>query len=61
VVNLFVILYEEPTLRRQFGPAYSQYAGAVGRWIPRVRPYRGPQGRADALPAPDGRRTGGQV
>ena len=61
VVNLFVILYEEPTLRRQFGPAYDHYAGAVGRWIPRVRAYRGTQGRAGALPGPDGRRSGGQV
>jgi protein-S-isoprenylcysteine O-methyltransferase Ste14 len=59
--NLFVILYEEPTLRRQFGPAYEHYTGAVGRWIPRVRPYRGPQDRADQLPGPDGRRAGGEV
>lgn len=60
-VNLFVILYEEPTLRRQFGPAYEHYTSAVGRWIPRVRAYRGPQGRPDPPPGSDGRRSGEQV
>lgn len=59
VVNLFVILYEEPTLRRQFGPTYEHYTRAVGRWIPRVRAYQGPRGDLD--PRPDGRRAGGQV
>lgn len=34
VVNLFVILYEEPTLRRQFGESYEQYCQSVNRWIP---------------------------
>lgn len=33
-VNLFVIGYEEPTLRRQFGASYERYTEAVGRWIP---------------------------
>ena len=33
-VNAFVIGYEEPTLRRQFGGAYEDYARRVGRWIP---------------------------
>ena len=36
-VNLFVISYEEPTLRRRFGPAYDRYRGTVGRWLPRLR------------------------
>jgi protein-S-isoprenylcysteine O-methyltransferase Ste14 len=35
--NLFVIGYEEPTLRREFGAAYDEYTRRVGRWIPRVR------------------------
>ena len=39
-VNLFVIAYEEPTLRRQFGRSYDQYSRAVGRWIPSLR-WRG--------------------
>ncbi len=37
VVNLFVIGYEEPTLRRQFGTSYERYAKTVGRWIPTFR------------------------
>ena len=35
--NLFVLLYEEPTLRRKFGDAYERYCRAVPRWIPRLR------------------------
>lgn len=37
VVNLFVMGYEEPNLRRRFGENYERYAGEVGRWLPRVR------------------------
>lgn len=33
--HLFVTLYEEPTLRRIFGPAYEEYLRHVPRWIPR--------------------------
>jgi len=33
--NLFVLLYEEPALRRKFGDTYRQYCGLVPRWIPR--------------------------
>jgi protein-S-isoprenylcysteine O-methyltransferase Ste14 len=36
-VNLFVIGYEEPTLRRQFGASYEAYTHQVRRWIPRLR------------------------
>ncbi len=36
-VNLFVIGYEEPTLRRRFGASYERYSQTVGRWIPRLR------------------------
>jgi protein-S-isoprenylcysteine O-methyltransferase Ste14 len=39
-VNLFVLGYEEPALRRQFGNAYEQYAAAVGRWWPRLHPWQ---------------------
>ena len=35
-VNLFIIGYEEPTLRRQFGASYEQYTKTVRRWIPRL-------------------------
>lgn len=34
-VNLFVIGYEEPTLRRLFGSPYDEYTAHVGRWVPR--------------------------
>jgi len=33
--NLFVMLYEEPALRRRFGGSYDRYLRQVGRWIPR--------------------------
>jgi protein-S-isoprenylcysteine O-methyltransferase Ste14 len=35
LVNVFVIAYEEPALRRHFGASYDDYARAVGRWVPR--------------------------
>ena len=38
-VNLFVVLYEEPTLRSKFGPAYEEYCRNVSRWWPRLRPW----------------------
>jgi len=38
--NLFVIGYEEPTLREQFGAAYDRYKKEVGRWLPRLRSVR---------------------
>jgi protein-S-isoprenylcysteine O-methyltransferase Ste14 len=34
--NLFVMLYEEPALRRRFGDSYERYTRSVGRWLPRV-------------------------
>ena len=36
-MHLFVVLYEEPTLRRKFGESYRAYCASVPRWIPRVR------------------------
>jgi protein-S-isoprenylcysteine O-methyltransferase Ste14 len=35
-VHLFVVLYEEPTLQRQFGESYARYRHSVPRWISRV-------------------------
>ena len=40
IVNLFVMGYEEPTLRGQFGDQYELYTRNVGRWIPRLTPWR---------------------
>ena len=34
--NIFVVAYEEPALRRQFGPAYEEYTRRVPRWLPRI-------------------------
>jgi protein-S-isoprenylcysteine O-methyltransferase Ste14 len=35
--HLFVVFYEEPTLRRQFGESYEEYRRRVPRWIPKLR------------------------
>jgi protein-S-isoprenylcysteine O-methyltransferase Ste14 len=32
--NLFVMGYEEPTLRHEFGAEYDEYCREVGRWVP---------------------------
>ena len=32
--HLFVVYYEEPKLRRQFGLEYDEYCQTVSRWIP---------------------------
>ena len=32
--HLFVVLYEEPRLARQFGESYERYCRAVHRWTP---------------------------
>ena len=37
IVHVFVIGYEEPTLRRRFGKTYVEYLRTVPRWIPRSR------------------------
>jgi protein-S-isoprenylcysteine O-methyltransferase Ste14 len=34
--HVFVMLYEEPTLRRTFGEEYEAYCRQVGRWWPRA-------------------------
>lgn len=34
VFHLWVISYEEPTLRRKFGGSYEKYCSKVSRWIP---------------------------
>jgi protein-S-isoprenylcysteine O-methyltransferase Ste14 len=39
-VHLFVVAYEEPTLLSQFGQEYETYRANVGRWVPRLTPWR---------------------
>ena len=34
-VHLFVVFYEEPSLRRRFGESYETYLRTVPRWLPR--------------------------
>jgi protein-S-isoprenylcysteine O-methyltransferase Ste14 len=48
--HLFVVAYEEPTLRRQFGADYETYRRDVPRWLPRRRVSGGgaDSGRVDA-------------
>jgi len=36
IAHLFVVLYEEPTLHRQFGASYDAYRRSVPRWIPKL-------------------------
>jgi protein-S-isoprenylcysteine O-methyltransferase Ste14 len=35
ITHLFVLVYEEPTLRRLFGKDYEAYCARVRRWRPR--------------------------
>ena len=41
-VHLFVLTYEEPTLRRSYGEQYERYCANVRRWIPRLTPFTPP-------------------
>lgn len=36
--HVFVLLYEEPTLRETYGAEYDAFCAAVPRWIPRLGP-----------------------
>lgn len=44
LANLFIVFYEEPSLRRRFGKSYESYSRAVGRWVPRFAATR-PEGK----------------
>jgi protein-S-isoprenylcysteine O-methyltransferase Ste14 len=46
--HVFVLVYEEPALRRKFGAEYEAFCAAVPRWMPRVTPWR-PAERRSAL------------
>ncbi|PYX12088.1 MAG: isoprenylcysteine carboxyl methyltransferase [Acidobacteria bacterium] len=39
--HVFIVGYEEPTLRRSFGTEYEAFRRNVPRWIPRLSPWRG--------------------
>lgn len=36
LAHLFVLVYEEPALKAQFGESYSDYKRSVNRWLPPV-------------------------
>ena len=40
VAHLFVLAYEESTLRKTFGAEYESFRANVPRWIPRLTPWR---------------------
>ncbi len=42
-VQLFVVFYEEPILRRKFGAEYEEYCRNVARWRPRLRGWDQPE------------------
>lgn len=37
-MHLFVVFYEEATLRKKFGASYEEYCRRVPRWIPKLKP-----------------------
>jgi protein-S-isoprenylcysteine O-methyltransferase Ste14 len=37
--HLFVLAYEEPTLRKKYGDEYKVFCSNVPRWIPRLSPW----------------------
>src|SRR6266566_4090082 len=48
-VHLFVLGYEEPTLRRMFAAEYEEYCRNVPRWLPRVRPWERARKNLDGM------------
>lgn len=42
--HVFIVGYEEPTLRISFGSEYEAFRRNVPRWIPRLSPWRGGDG-----------------
>jgi len=36
ILHVFVVTYEEPSLRRRFGAAYDRYVQSIPRWIPHL-------------------------
>jgi len=41
-IHLFVVFYEEPTLRGKFGAQYEEYCHNVRRWWPRLQGWNQP-------------------
>jgi protein-S-isoprenylcysteine O-methyltransferase Ste14 len=49
VTHLFVVGYEEPTLRRTYGVEFEFFCKNVSRWVPRLTPWHGDTTRDLAL------------
>ena len=43
LIHTFVVLAEEPGLRKRFGREYEVYCHSVPRWFPRLSPRRSPE------------------
>jgi protein-S-isoprenylcysteine O-methyltransferase Ste14 len=52
VCHAFVLLYEEPALRRRFGAGYTAYCARVRRWGPRRRAAEAETRTARPVPPP---------
>jgi protein-S-isoprenylcysteine O-methyltransferase Ste14 len=51
--HLFVVAYEEPTLRKTFGAEYDAFCANVPRWVPRLSPWNESTGRTtNPVPPP---------
>jgi protein-S-isoprenylcysteine O-methyltransferase Ste14 len=37
--QLFVLVYEEPALRKKYGEDYDEFCRNVRRWLPRLSPW----------------------
>jgi protein-S-isoprenylcysteine O-methyltransferase Ste14 len=47
---LYIPTFEEKTLAKRFGEPYEEYRQNVPRWVPRFRPWRGPENRMKQSP-----------
>ena len=43
--QIFVLLYEEPVLRKTYAAEYEEFCRNVPRWIPRLSAWHTPQSR----------------
>jgi protein-S-isoprenylcysteine O-methyltransferase Ste14 len=40
VMHIFVLIYEEPTMRKSFPANYALFSAHVPRWVPRLTPWK---------------------
>lgn len=48
IFYVFVVSYEEPTLRRSFPEDYAAYFENVPRWLPRLTPWQAPPPKSES-------------